>query len=292
MNETQKEQIIARLTTRVAGQARNGADESLREAVQCMVDAGACRVGMRVARASEAGLSACELAPPLARVIDHTALKPETTEDQIRTLCDEARRYCFASVCVNPSYVPLAADLLRNTPIAICTVIGFPLGATQTAVKATEAELAVRDGATEVDMVINIGMLRSARYDYVEKDIRAVVEAARTSRRGRNGAGRALVKVILETALLTDEEKVIACVLSQNAGADFVKTSTGFSKAGATAADVALMRRAVGDRLGVKASGGVRSFEDAQTMIAHGATRLGASASVAIIKGLSGTSAY
>jgi len=257
-----------------------------------MMDAGACRIGMRADGPPIRGLSACDLAPPIARIIDHTALKPETTEDDIQSLCDEARRYCFASVCVNPCYVPLAADLLAGTPSAVCTVIGFPLGATQTAVKATEAELAVRDGATEVDMVLNVGKHKSGRYDYVEKDIRAVVEAARASRRGANGAQRALVKVILETVLLTDEEKVIACVLAQNAGADFVKTSTGFSRGGATAADVALMRRVVGETMGVKASGGVRSYEDAQTMVAHGATRIGASASVAIVKGVEGKSDY
>ncbi|MFQ5570203.1 MAG: deoxyribose-phosphate aldolase [Rhodothermales bacterium] len=228
----------------------------------------------------------------MARIIDHTALKPETAEASIRQLCEDAQRYCFASVCVNPCYVPLAAELLAGTPIGICTVIGFPLGANQTAVKATEAELAVRSGATEVDMVLNVGKLKSGCYECVEKDIRAVVEAARSSRRGGNGTKRALVKVILETALLTDEEKVIACVLAQNAGADFVKTSTGFSRGGATAADVALMRRVVGEEMGVKASGGVRTLEDAQTMVAHGATRIGASASVAILKGLKEAEGY
>ncbi|MCH8961329.1 MAG: deoxyribose-phosphate aldolase [Bacteroidetes bacterium] len=228
----------------------------------------------------------------MARIIDHTALKPETTEDMIRQLCEDAVQYCFASVCLSPCYVPLAAERLAGSPIAVCTVVGFPLGANQTAVKAIEAELAVRDGATEIDMVLSVGKLKSQRYDYVEKDIRAVVEAARSSRRGGTGANRALVKVILETALLTDEEKVVACVLAQNAGADFVKTSTGFSRGGATAADVAMMRRVVGQQMGVKASGGVRTLEDAQTMVAHGATRIGASASVAIIKGLVGGDGY
>ncbi len=291
MNQQERKQIISRLTSRWVPQPpASQADHALQEALQCMVQAGACRFGVRAERVEQAAAAACALAPPLARMIDHTALKPETTESMIRTLCEEARRYCFASVCVNPSYVPLVAELLGRTPVAVCTVIGFPLGATSTAVKATEAELAVRDGATEVDMVLNVGMLKSQRYDYVERDIRAVVEAARSNRKG--GSQRALVKVILETALLTDEEKVIACVLSQNAGADFVKTSTGFSKGGATATDVALMRRTVGDRLGVKASGGVRSVEDAETMIAHGATRIGASASVAIVQGIEGTSDY
>ena len=291
LNDNTLDRIVARLEQR-GRSSRDGSGETsgyLREALQCIVDAGACRVGMRADKPTVAGATACDLAPPLARVIDHTALKPETSEADIRRLCDEARRYCFASVCVNPCYVSLAAHELAGTPVAICTVIGFPLGATLTAVKATEAELAVRDGATEVDMVVNVGKLKSAQYDYVETDIRAVVEAARASRRG---GSRALVKVILETALLTDEEKVIACVLAQNAGADFVKTSTGFSSGGATAADVALMRRIVGDRLGVKASGGVRTAEDARTMIAHGATRIGASASVAIVKGLEGGEGY
>ncbi len=293
MNETQKEQIVERLAARLGQRAGgNGTDGYLREALQCMVDAGACRIGMRADHPPVTGFSACDLAPPLARIIDHTALKPETPEADVRTLCDEARRFCFASVCVNPCYVPLAAELLAGSPIAVCTVVGFPLGATLTAVKAAEAELVVRDGATEVDMVLNVGKLKSGCFDCVEKDIRAVVEAARASRRGGTGDGRALVKVILETALLTDEEKVIASVLAQNAGADFVKTSTGFSRAGATAADVALMRRVVGERMGVKASGGVRTLEEAQTMVAHGATRIGASASVAILKGLRGSDGY
>ncbi|RMF56891.1 MAG: deoxyribose-phosphate aldolase [Bacteroidetes bacterium] len=228
------------------------------------------------------GFDACRLAPPLARMIDHTALKPETTEAQVRRLCEEARRYCFASVCVNPCYVPLAAEELRGSPVAVCTVIGFPLGATQTATKAFEAEQAIRDGASELDMVLNIGKLKSEAYAYVEEDIRAVVKVARQAGRDR----RIVVKVILETALLTDEEKVIAAVLAQNAGADFVKTSTGFSRGGATAADVALLRRVVGQGMGVKASGGVRSREDAETMVAHGANRIGASASVEIIRGI------
>ncbi len=284
MDGTQKEQVIRRLEARVKETAppNVGGERRLHDALHRMVNAGACRFGVCADKPAEMGFSACELAPPLARMIDHTALKPDTTEAQIRKLCDEARRYCFASVCVNPCYVPLAAEELRGTPVAICTVIGFPLGATQTATKVFEAELAVRDGATELDMVLNVGKLKSGAFEYAENDIRAVVEAAR-----RQGAGeRIIVKVILETALLTNEEKVIASVLARNAGADFVKTSTGFSKGGATAADVALMRRVVGRGMGVKASGGVRSREDAESMIAHGATRIGASASVEIVKGL------
>lgn len=250
-----------------------------------LVSVGACRFGVCADQPERNGFSACELAPPLARMIDHTALKPETTEAEITQLCDEARKFCFASVCVNPSWVPLAASRLAGSPVLVCTVVGFPLGATSTSVKATEAMTAVRDGAAEIDMVLHVGMLKSGRFEYVEDDIRAVVKASRT-------AGAVAVKVILETALLTDREKVIACVLSQNAGADFVKTSTGFSRGGATAADIALMRRVVGPSMGVKASGGVRSRDDAETMIASGATRIGASASVAILEGGRSGSTY
>jgi len=288
MNETESEQIIRRLEKRV--QENGGAtDRVLHDALQRMVNVGACRFGVCVDNPEKMGFSACELAPPMARMIDHTALKPETTQEQIRQLCNEARRYCFASVCVNACNVPLAAKMLRGSPVAVCTVIGFPLGATQTTTKVHEVREAIREGATEVDMVLNIGMLKSGCTDYVEQDIRAVVEEARE----REGTpGRVVVKVILETALLTDEEKVVASVLAQNAGANFVKTSTGFSKGGATASDVALMRRVVGQGMGVKASGGVRSREDAESMIAHGATRLGASASVEIMKDLVSTSDY
>jgi deoxyribose-phosphate aldolase len=287
MKEQDIDWIVSRLSTHRRAQNVSAAiaeDSRLQAALERMVGAGASRIGVRVSDAQAAGTSACDLAPPLARMIDHTLLKADATEAEIRKLCEEARKFCFASVCVNPSYVPLCAELLQGSGVEVCTVIGFPLGATQTATKAFEAETAVREGATEVDMVINIGMLKSQKYDYLERDIRAVVEAARSTRRG--DSGRALVKVILETSLLTDEEKVIACVLSQNAGADFVKTSTGFSTGGATPADVALMHRAVGGQLGVKASGGVRSIEDAELMVSQGASRLGASASVAIVKGL------
>ncbi|NNF03138.1 MAG: deoxyribose-phosphate aldolase, partial [Rhodothermales bacterium] len=191
------------------------------------------------------------------------------------------------------SWVAFAAERLRSTPVAVCTVIGFPLGAPLSDVKAREAELVVRDGATEVDMVINVGRLRSGQFDYVQDDIQAVVRAAAAAAPMRSGRRRGVVtKVILETALLTDEEKVIASVLARNAGADFVKTSTGFSSGGATATDVSLMRRAVGPEMGVKASGGVRTREDAERMIAHGATRIGASASVAIMQGTESKSDY
>ncbi|MER3524592.1 MAG: deoxyribose-phosphate aldolase [Ignavibacteria bacterium] len=208
-------------------------------------------------------------------MIDHTLLKPEATISDIEKLCDEARKYGFASVCINPCYVALCAKLLRGTDVKVCTVIGFPLGATLSSVKAFEAEHALRDGAQEVDMVINVGLLKSRQYEYVESDIFAVVNTAKRY--------RALTKVILETGLLTDEEKVKACVLAKRAGADFVKTSTGFGKGGATVGDIALMRRVVGSAMGVKASGGVRTREDALAIVAHGADRIGASASVKIV---------
>lgn len=297
MTESEKIQMVERLVRRLSeGDApafraghpggRLGIPAAVPDAtLDRLVGVGACRFGVCADQPEQTGFSACELAPPLARMIDHTALKPETTETDIRQLCDEASRFCFASVCVNPSWVPLAAELLRGTPVLVCTVVGFPLGATQTVIKAAEAEAAVRDGAGEIDMVLHVGMLKSGHTNYVEEDIRAVVTASRR-------AGAAAVKVILETALLTDREKVIACVLSRNAGADFVKTSTGFSKGGATAADIALMHHVVGSSMGVKASGGVRSKEDAETMIAHGATRIGASASIAIVQGTASASTY
>lgn len=232
---------------------------------------------------------AVETPKALARRIDHTQLKPEATETQIRTLCAEAREHGFASVCVNPCYVPLAVEELAGTDVRVCTVAGFPLGATSTRTKAFEAQQAIEDGADEVDMVQPIGRLRSSHYAYVEEDIRAVVKAAR----GASSAGSpALVKVILETALLTDEEKAIACVLALRAGADFVKTSTGFSTAGATLEDVRLMRQIVGAEMGVKAAGGIRTYEAARDMIAHGATRIGASGSVAIVQGAATGAGY
>lgn len=213
----------------------------------------------------------------LAKLIDHTLLKPDATEEQIRKLCEEAKTYGFMSVCVNPHWVPLCAELLRGTDVKVCTVIGFPLGANRSEIKAVEAEDAVARGAAEVDMVINIGALKSKQYDVVRNDIRAVVDAVKPE---------ALVKVIIETCLLTDEEKVKACELAKEAGADFVKTSTGFSTGGATVADVALMRRTVGPEMGVKASGGVRDYETALAMVRAGANRIGASAGVAILSGV------
>ena len=202
-------------------------------------------------------------------------MNPDATQDQIAQLCYEARKHHFASVCVNPSYVRLCADLLKGE-VPVCTVIGFPLGATSTETKAFEAQKAVRDGASEVDMVINVGALKSRDYELVEGDIAAVARAAH--------AGNAILKVIIEAALLSDEEKIAACQLAKVAGADFVKTSTGFGPGGATAEDVALMRRVVGPKMGVKASGGIRSYADARKMIAAGASRIGASASVKIVE--------
>jgi len=212
----------------------------------------------------------------IAAVIDHTALKPATTGELIDRLCDEASEYDFAGVCVNPTWTKRCAERLSGSHVQICTVIGFPLGATLPSVKAFEAAQAVADGATEVDMVINVGRLKDGDYEYVFVDIAGVVEAAH--------AGGALVKVILETCLLTTDEKIAGCALGKAAGVDFVKTSTGFSHAGATLADVALMRAAVGPDLGVKAAGGVRNVSDVQNMVAAGATRIGASAGVEIMQ--------
>lgn len=212
----------------------------------------------------------------LNRYIDHTLLKADATPEQIKKLCEEAKEYRFASVCVNTCHVPLASELLAGTDVAVCCVVGFPLGAMLTAAKAYEAARAVEAGASEVDMVINIGYAKAGDWKRVEGDIRAVAEAAHPDAR---------LKVILETCLLTDEEKVEACLAAKRAGADFVKTSTGFSIGGATAADVTLMRKAVGPDMGVKASGGIRTREDALAMIAAGATRLGASNGVKIVGG-------
>lgn len=221
-----------------------------------------------------AGLGVGHVPRETAKLIDHTLLKPEATYAEIDQLCDEARQYGFASVCVNPIFVARCAQRLRGASPKVCTVIGFPLGATPKEVKALEARKALRDGATELDMVIAIGALKSGDHKTVYEDIRLLAEVARE--------GRAILKVIIETALLTDEEKVAACVLSKKAGAHFVKTSTGFAKGGATEADVRLMAQAVEHKLGVKASGGVRSAEDAKRMVEAGATRIGASVGVKI----------
>ena len=220
----------------------------------------------------------------LARKIDHTLLKPDATTDDIKALCEEAKKYDFASVCINPGYVTLCRDLLKGTDVKVCTVIGFPLGSTTTETKRFEAEQAIANGAEEIDMVINVGRLKQGDYEYVYRDVNQVVLAAKSH--------EVICKVILETALLTDEEKIKACMICKQAGADFVKTSTGFSKGGATAGDVALMKYVVGSSVGVKASGGIRSREDAEKMVASGADRIGASASVKIVLGQKSESTY
>lgn len=235
--------------------------------VQQFVDAGIARLGAAPGVKVPAGV---------AQYIDHTLLKPEATPQQVAKLCAEAREYSFASVCVNPCYVRQCAELLRGTPVLVCSVIGFPLGATLPEVKAYETERVIWDGATEVDMVINIGALKGGDYALVQRDIESVVYVAHRS--------RVLVKVIIEAALLTDDEKVKACTLAKAAQADFVKTSTGFGPGGATLHDVELMRKTVGPDMGVKAAGGIRDYETVKKMIAAGATRIGASASVKIMQ--------
>jgi len=242
--------------------------QQCQDKVRQVVGAGASRLSST--------LGGVNVGPEIAAMIDHTLLKPEASQDQIAQLCYEARKYGFATVCVNPTNVRLCVQLLKGSPVGVCTVVGFPLGATPPEVKAYEAQQAIDDGATEVDMVINIGALKSKDYALVERDIATV---ARTCH-----AGGKLLKVIIEAALLTDEEKVKACELAKAACADYVKTSTGFGPGGATAHDVELMRRTVGPEMGVKAAGGIRTFEDAQAMIAAGATRIGASASIKIVQ--------
>src|SRR5918998_510575 len=269
--------IVARLNGDHEGQAAmcgcgSACFNRCPERMQRVVDAGAARIGLVLGETASAR--------DWAGLIDHTLLKPEATEEDIRRLCEEAARFRFASVCVNPTWVRAAACHLHGTGVPVCTVIGFPLGATLPDVKAYETRRAIQDGAREIDMVINIGALKSGDDCAVEYDVRAVVEAAHES--------GVLVKTIIETALLTDEEKVRACLAAKRADADFVKTSTGFAKSGATVADVALMRRTVGPDLGVKAAGGVKGIEDARAMVEAGATRLGASVGVKIAQEASG----
>jgi len=247
--------------------------ENCARKTRVVVEAGADRISC--------GPSVVELEAGFAGLIDHTLLKPEASRDDIRKLCGEAVRFGFASVCINPWNVPLAAELVRGSKVKVCTVIGFPLGATLSQVKIHEAEETIKLGAQEVDMVINVGALKSGQDDVMESDIRGVVEVAHR--------GGAICKVIFETSLLTIEEKVRAALASKRAGADFVKTSTGFSTGGATAEDVALMRAVVGTEIGVKASGGVRSFDDLKKMVCAGATRIGASASVKIMEQAAGS---
>ena len=236
-----------------------------------VIDAGATRIGLHASGGA---------AGTVAGMIDHTLLKPDATRADIEKLCREAAEFHFATVCINPTWVALSARLLAGSGVGVCTVIGFPLGATTSDVKHYETRRAIFDGAAEIDMVINVGALKSGDYELVGRDISAVVQPCRE-------AGR-VSKVIIETSLLTDEEKVMACTLSKAAGADFVKTSTGFASGGATPADVALMRRVVGAEMGVKASGGVRDFEGLKAMVAAGATRVGASAGVKIVQESSG----
>lgn len=219
---------------------------------------------------------------PINQYIDHTLLKPESTQEQIDHLLSEAVKYQFASVCVNPTWVAHCSKTLADTGVKVCTVVGFPLGANTSSVKAFETKDAIANGADEIDMVINVGQLKSGQYEVVKADIRAVVEASQDK----------LVKVIIETCLLTNDEKVKACQLAVSAGADFVKTSTGFSAAGATVEDIVLMRETVGPKIGVKAAGGARSYEDAEAFIEAGATRIGTSSGVAIVSGETVTEGY
>lgn len=215
-------------------------------------------------------------APSISKLIDHTLLRPEATRDQILQLCREALQYNFAAVCLNGYWVPLAAAELQGSQVKVCTVVGFPLGANSTEAKVAETEAALRAGAQEIDMVQNIGALRSDEYEAVEEEIALIAAVCHRA--------SAILKVILETSLLSDDQKTAACTLAKNAGADFVKTSTGFGSLGATVHDVQLMRRAVGPQMGVKASGGIRTLDDLQKMLAAGATRIGASGSIAIIE--------
>jgi deoxyribose-phosphate aldolase len=268
-------QLIDQITDMVLAKLGGGDDYCptfCRADVERIVDAGAERIGIVLGETATAH--------DWAALIDHTLLKPEASEADIRKLCEEAAQFGFASVCVNPSWVRKATEFLKGSGVPVCTVIGFPLGATTPDVKAYETRRSIFNGAREVDMVINIGALKSGDDCLVEDDIRAVADAAHEN--------HILCKVIIETALLTDEEKVRACLAAKNAGADFVKTSTGFAKGGATANDVALMRHTVGSALGVKASGGVKGIEDARAMFEAGATRIGASVGVKIAQEASG----
>jgi deoxyribose-phosphate aldolase len=286
LDPTTVEQLIEQITRQVLvlmreeeARAKDGSDSTCADCIgQCVlqcqdkvqevVNAGASRL--------TSTLGNVNVGAEIANMIDHTLLKPDASQDQIAQLCYEARKYGFAAVCVNPTYVKLCAQLLQGTPVHVCTVVGFPLGATPPEVKAYETQQSIDDGATEVDMVINIGALKSKDYSLVERDIATV---ARTCH-----AGGAILKVIIEAALLTDEEKVIACQLAKAAGADYVKTSTGFGPSGATVHDVELMRRSVGPEMGVKAAGGIKDYADAKAMVAAGATRIGASAGIKIVQ--------
>ena len=266
--------LVQEASMRPNGNGRDHSAGNYTDGMRPVVNAGADRV------ASTLGMTPTD--EGMAHLIDHTLLKPDATQDEVAQLAYEARKYKFASVCVNPSYVKLSAQLLKGSEVDVCTVVGFPLGATPTDVKVFEAQQAIREGATEIDMVINVGALKSKDYELVEMDIASVARACH--------AGNAILKVIIEAALLTDEEKVAASQLSKIAGADFVKTSTGFGPGGATPEDVALMRRVVGPNIGVKAAGGIKTAEDARRLIEAGASRIGASASIKIVGGTVGNS--
>src|SRR5436190_5064510 len=264
--------IVGELAAATARPQRRGAchavdDDCCPDRLRGVIDAGASRVGLHASGGAPAGV---------ASMIDHTLLRPDATRANIEELCREAAQFKFATVCVNPTWVALSARLLAGTGVGVCSVVGFPLGATTADVKAYETQRAIFDGAREIDMVINVGALKSGDLAVVERDIEAVTAPCRQC--------GALSKVIIEAALLTDDEKVTACTLAKAAGADYVKTSTGFGPGGATAADVALMRRVVGAEMGVKAAGGVRDLESVKAMIAAGATRVGASAGVKIVQ--------
>lgn len=287
IDESRLESILTEIAQQLVEHGIEGADlgtlnctsihvQVCPESVKTVLDAGACRVAVRSGNATTLGT--------LGATIDHTLLKPDATAAQIDKICDEAMRNRFASVCVNGTWVRRCAEILAGSGVLVCTVVGFPLGASAPEVKAYEARRAIEDGACEVDMVLNVGALKSGQDDFVRRDIAGLAEVCHSL--------GARLKVILETCLLTDDEKVRACQLSKQAGADFVKTSTGFSSGGATVDDVALMRRTVGPAMGVKASGGVRDQEGARQMIDAGATRIGASASVAIVQGEQGASGY
>jgi deoxyribose-phosphate aldolase len=270
------EEIIAAQAGRTGGRCRCHAvtGACCPDRLQGVLDAGATRIGVQASQGATAGV---------AGYIDHTLLKPEATRRDIEALCREAAEFRFATVCVNPAWVALAAARLKGTGVGVCSVVGFPLGATTADVKQYETRRAIFDGATEIDMVINIGALKSGDLRVVERDIAAVVDACQPC--------GVLSKVIIEAALLTTEEKVAACTLAKAAGADFVKTSTGFGPGGATAADVALMRQVVGPEMGVKAAGGVRDLGGLKAMLAAGATRIGASAGVRIVQESAGSAA-
>ena len=264
-----EEVVAAQRTATVAGPCSCHAVRSdcCPDRLRSMIDAGATRLGLHATGAGTAGVSG---------VIDHTLLKADATREEIEKLCREAAEFGFATVCVNPAWVATAAAKLRGTGVGVCSVVGFPLGATTADVKNFETRRAIFDGATEIDMVINVGALKSGDLRTVERDIEAVTDPCRQC--------GVVSKVIIEAALLTDEQKITACTLSKAAGADFVKTSTGFGPGGATAADVALMRRVVGAEMGVKAAGGVRDLEGLKAMVAAGASRVGASAGVKIVQ--------